>query len=589
LFNTYYEDELTYLRQLGREFAEANPAAAPYLAERGADPDVERLLEGFAFLAGRLRQKLDDQLPELTQSLMQLLWPHYLRPIPAMSIVEFQPKPQVLREPQNVPRGAELESNPVDGTACRFRTAFDVELYPIEVRDARMEIPPGTKGHIAIRVGLTGGSKLEALDLRRLRFFLHGEPSLRNTLFLQLTRRVERIVARPGGSRTDTGTGLTLPSDAVGHVGFEQEEALLPYPPHAFPGYRLLQEYFNLPEKYLFLEVGGLERLAGLRVDDEFELIFEFSEEPEKVSRLAAENFRLFCTPVVNLYETESDPIRVGHEKTEYLVRPSGGDPLHQEIFSVDRVSGWESGTADEREYPPFFSFRHGLTRSADSDETFYATQFRPSVVDHGQDTFMSFVSPRGAEGSLPTETVIVKLTCANRDLPTRLGVGDISRPTAESPQVATFRNITRVTAPVRPPLEGRTSWQLISNLSLNYLSLSNAEALRKMLEVYNFQALYDRQAARENELRLAGIEDVHMVPEERFYRGAPIRGSCITIEMNEENFAGEGEMVLFASVLNRFLSLYCTLNSYVRLVVKGKQHGDIYEWKAQAGQQTLI
>lgn len=586
MFNKYYEDELAFLRDMGREFARAHPAQADFLATSGDDPDVERLLEGFAFLTGRLRQKLDDELPELTQSLMQMLWPHYLRPVPSMSILTFEPVPQLVREPQMIPRGTEIDSVPVDGTACRFRTCYDVLLLPLSIEAVEVERPAGTPGHVRAAFRFGSGVKVEKLALDRLRLYLHGDPIVCNAAWLQLTRRLKRVVVRVPGAGS-TGSLRALPPTSVTPVGFAENEAILPYPPHAFPGYRLLQEYFALPQKYLFIDVVGLPPLAALGVKDAFEILFEFDRAPEGALRLGTENVRLHCTPIVNVFEMQSDPIRVEHQRVEYLLRPGSKNPGHYEIFSVEKVKGWTKGTAQQREFPSFHSFRHG---PADAGGTvYYQTRLRNSVAGDGTDTYVSFVTG-DQKGAVPqAETVAADLICSNRNLPTGIRVGDINKATGNSPEFAKFRNISTVTESVTPPLGGELHWRMISNMSLNYLSLTNAGALRSLLDIYNFQALLKRQAARENELRLSGIVTVESKPEERLYRGSPVRGRRVEIDMKEENFTGEGGMVLFAGVLNEFLSLYCTINSFTRLVVRGVKQGETYSWTPKIGQQPLV
>lgn len=588
-FNKYYQDELAFLREMGKEFAQANPSAAVYLAERGSDPDVERLLEGFAFLAGRLRQKLDDELPELSQSLMQMLWPHYLRPLPAMAILEFEPIAGVLREPQTVPRGTELDSLPVDGTACRFRTCYDVLLLPIVVEGAEFERPAGATGQLRVRFRVVGGAQLPKLGVSRLRLFLHGDTVATSALYLHLTRRLREIHVGPAGAPPAAPGRFTLAPEAVNGTGFEDDQAILPWPPHAFPAYRYLQEYFALPQKYLFLDVKGLERLAGLGAVETFELLFLFATPPDASFRVATDALRLHCTPIANLFPAQSDPIRVDHSRVEYLVRPGMPQPRHHQIFSIDRVKGWVRGTAQPRDYPSFLTFRHLPEQPGRPGTSYYQTRLKSSVIDRGVDTFISFVTARGESAVPMTETVVCELTCCNRGLTEKLRVGDVNKSTGNSPEFAKFRNITPVTPTIVPPLEGDLHWRLISNMSLNNLSLARVETLRGLLGVYNFKALYDRQASRENELRLDGILDVKTFPEERLYNGAPIRGARIEMTLQEEDFAGEGEMVLFAEVLNEFLALYCTLNAYTRLVVRGATHGGEYEWKPKLGQMNLI
>jgi type VI secretion system protein ImpG len=588
VFNKYYEEELAFLRELGAEFARANPQAAPYLAERGADPDVERLLEGFAFLSGRLRQKLDDEMPELVQGVTQLLWPHYLRPVPPLTVLQFEPQLHMVREPQTIPRDSEVDSVPVDGTVCRFRTAFDVEILPLTMEGAVVERAAATAGHLTVTFRLGAGAKPGEIAPARLRFFLHGEPATVFGTHLQLTRRLKHVVVRPSGAGAPD-RELILGADAVRRAGFGDEEALLPYPRNVFPGYRLLQEYFALPQKFVFLDLVGLPRLSDLGVTETFEVRFVFAAAPESPLRLAPDNVRLHCVPAVNLFSAQSDPIRIDHKRTEYPVRAAGRNPAHTEIFSVDRVTGWVRGTVEPRVYPSFYSFRHEEGDGPRGGVIYFQTRLRESVLGQGVDTHVAFVSAAQESALPPTETAVLDLTCTNRHLPSKLRVGDLNRSTGSTPEFAKFRNITLVTPSVTPPLGGDLHWRLISNLSLNYLSLTSVEALRGILGIYNFQALRDRQAARENELRLSGIVGVRASPEERLYRGAAVRGLRIDLDMKEDNFAGEGEMVLFAGVLNEFLSQYCTLNSFVHLVVHGTQHGETYSWSPRMGQLSLV
>jgi len=405
MFNKYYQEELECLRELGAEFSRANPQAAPFLAERGADPDVERLLEGFAFLTGRLRQKLDDEFPELTQSLLQVLWPHYLRPVPAMSILQFEPLPNRVKAGQTIARGAEVESVPVDGTSCRFRTCFDVHLAPLTVRSADLEIPSGSVGALRLGFRPLQGVKGAPLGGAPLRLFLHGEPAATYALYLYLTRYVKEVVVRPG-----SGEQRRLPPSAIRPAGFADSDGLLPYPARSFPGYRLLQEYFTLPEKFLFLEVNGIGGGAG-----EFDLIFDFTRPADDSLRAGVENFRLNCTPVVNLFQVQSDPLRVDHQRVEYRIRAEGLDPAHAEVFSVDRAVGWQKGTSDQREFPAFESFHHGTAETSEDGIVYHAVRLRESVLDTGVDTQVAFVSATGESAAPPTETVVLDLTCTNR------------------------------------------------------------------------------------------------------------------------------------------------------------------------------
>jgi type VI secretion system protein ImpG len=271
-FNKYYQEELLYLREMGEEFARAYPKLAPFLVRKGNDPDVERVLEGFAFIAGRIRQKLDDELPELTHTLISLLWPHFLRPIPSMSILQFSPVANAVSEKKVIPKGVEVDSVPVDGTPCRFQTSSPVDLYPIALADLEVQ-STGTTSTLRLTFQLNAGSAIDSMGLDKLRLYLHGELNISTSLYLWFFRHLSKITVQPAGAKK-TEKKFTLPPNKVQAVGFSELEDLIPYPGNSFSGYRLLQEYFCLPQKFLFLDVHGLQPVAQLPVREQFEIVF---------------------------------------------------------------------------------------------------------------------------------------------------------------------------------------------------------------------------------------------------------------------------------------------------------------------------
>jgi type VI secretion system protein ImpG len=589
MFNKYYQDELTYLRDLGREFAAAYPGIAPMLAERGGDPDVERLLEGVAFLTGKIRQKLDDELPEVIHSVAALLFPHYLRQVPATSVVEFTPLPNVVREKLTVARNAEVGSVPVDGTSCRFRTTQDVELLPLAVEDVRVDTGAQLAQTLRIELKVTGGAALSALSLSSVRFYIHGERRLQDDIRLWIGAHVDGIAlaAVDAGGR-DT-TVASLPAKAVKLVGFAEEESLIPYPKTVYPGFRLLQEYFTLPQKYAFFEVTGLESLPADKVSDRFAILLQFRDGLPPGTRVGKDNFRLFCSPVVNLFEHTSDPIKPEPTKHEYLCRPAGASPSAFEIYSVDKVVGIARRTSQRVEIPSFFEFQHELDADATARSVFYQMHLRPAAIGDGMDIYMSFGSPQDA-GTLPEfDVVSIEATCTNRRLPSQLKMGDLRVPTATSPAVATFTNLTGVTAPLPPPMGRELQWRVLAHMAMSYRSITELEVLRATVDIYNFQAIVDRQAARANQLRLAAIKAIRVRPTDRLYRGAPIRGVAADVELDEGGFVGEGDMYLFASILNEMLSSYVSLNSFTQLTVTGTNTRVVYKWEPKSGNLTLI
>lgn len=587
MFNKYYQDELSYLRELGQEFAAAYPAIAPMLAETGGDPDVERILEGVAFLTGKLRQKIDDELPEVIHSVAALLFPQYVRQIPATSVVAFEPLPNVVREKVLVARGSEVGSVPLENVSCRFRTTQDVELLPLAVEDARID-SSGLAQTLRLELKVTGGAALSALELDKLRFYLHGERRLQDDVRLWLGAHVDTVAFAAVDSGGNDTTVVTLPPRALRLGGLADNEALIPYPKTVYPGYRLLQEYFSLPQKYAFFDVTGLESLPTDRLGDRFSILVQFKDQLPGGTRISKDNIKLFCSPVVNLFPHAADPLKPDVTKYEYLARPSGGQPDAFEIYAIEKVTGIARRTSQRVDIPSFFSFEHELSGDV-SSQVFHQPHVRPATIGEGVDVYLSFGTPQDA-GTIPEFDVIsVEATCTNRLFPTQLKVGDIHVATATSPAVATFKNIIGVTQPLPPPVGRELQWRVLAHMAMSYRSIAELEVLRTTVDIYNFHALHDRQAARANQLRVAAIKDVKVKPTDRLYRGAPVRGVRAEVELDENGFSGEGEMYLFASILHEMFASYVSLNSFTQLRVRGTNTNVVYEWEPKSGNRTLI
>lgn len=593
-FNHYYQSELTALRQLGKRFAERSPALAPFLGQSGRDPDVERLLEGFAFLTGRLRQKLDDELPELTHSLMYLLWPNYMRPLPAFSMLQFEP----LKSPGAavmVPRDTPVESRPVNGVSCRFRTTSTTELTAMAMRAVEYSVK-GNGALLSLRLGVNGG-KLADVQLDSLRLHLAGERYISQTLYLALLRHVQDIQLVPldsQGQPLKDGfdrpvTPLKLDPSRITPAGFSDDEALVPYPVNTFRGYRFLQEYFAFQEKFLFVDIAGLgaihswsedllQRAAGI------DLRIELKQAGAQRISPTLDNVRLYCTPVVNLFAHDATPIRLDGRQDKYLLRPAEYDSAHCGVFSVDRVTGWKPGGMGYEEYVPFESFEHDPCFDFPDARPYYSLRQHPSLLEDGIDTYLSF----GVRSLEQHETLSVELTCTNQNLPRQLPLGAICLPSEGTPEFLRFRNISAVTPSYAPPLQQGFLWKLISNMSLNYLSLSNVEALRVILETYDLPRHYDQHAAKVSQRLLNGLKNIRHSAVDRLYRGLPVRGVRTELEMDTDGYLGEGDLFLFASILNEFFALYASLNSYNELTVRSTK-GEIYQWTPRMGQQPLL
>jgi type VI secretion system protein ImpG len=594
-FNHYYQSELTALRQLGKRFAERSPALAPFLGQTGRDPDVERLLEGFAFLTGRLRQKLDDELPELTHSLMNLLWPNYMRPLPAFSMLQFDP----LKRPGGaltVPRNTPVESKPIQDVTCRFRTAYTTEVYPLALNALDYSVK-GDGALLSLRMEMTTDGHLGELELKQLRLHLAGERYISQLLYLGLLRHlggIQIILLNAEGkplqdAQHDPLPALQLAATNVQPVGFSEDEALIPYPLNTFRGYRYLQEYFAFQEKFLFVDLQGLDALNRLPEDilkqaRGLELRFDINQAGIQRIRPTLDNVRLYCTPVVNLFSHDAIPIRLDGKQDHYLLLPAELDAANCGVFSVDRVTGWKPGGKGYEDYVEFESFEHDPSFDVPVSRPYYSVRQQPSMLGSGLETYLSFSLRNLAQH----ETVSVELTCTNQNLPRQLGLGDICVPSEDTPEFLSFRNISAVTPSYAPPLHRDYLWKLISNMSLNYLSLSDVNALKVILETYDLPRYYDQHAARVSKRLLDGMKSISHQHVDRLHRGLPVRGVRTQLTINPEGYVGEGDLFLFASVLNEFFALYASLNSYHELRVQSTK-GEVYQWTSRMGQQPLL
>ena len=594
-FNHYYQSELTALRQLGKRFAERSPALAPFLGQSGRDPDVERLLEGFAFLTGRLRQKLDDELPELTHSLMHLLWPNYMRPLPAFSMLQFDP----LKRPGPalpVPRHTPVESKPIQGVTCRFRTCFATEVLPLALNGLDYSVK-GDGALLSLRLEMSADGHLGDLDLKQLRLHLAGERYISQLLYLSLLRHlggIQLVLLDGAGKPLQDAQGQAVPAlklgaDQVQPVGFDEDQALIPYPLNTFRGYRYLQEYFAFQDKFLFVDVHGLDALKRLPQEllkqaRGIELRFDIHKAGVQRIRPTLDNVRLYCTPVVNLFAHDAIPIRLDGKQDQYLLLPSEFDSQHCGVFSVDRVTGWKPGGKGYEEYVPFESFEHDASFDVPVARPHYSVRQQPSMLGDGLETYLSF----GLRNLDQHETLSIELTCTNQNLPRQLGLGDICLPCEDTPEFLTFRNISAVTPSYAPPLHRDFLWKLISNMSLNYLSLANVEALKVILETYDLPRYYDQHAEKVSKRLLNGLKSISHQHVDRLHRGLPVRGVRTELKIDPEGYVGEGDLFLFATVLNEFFALYASLNSYHELHVRSTQ-GEVYQWTPRMGQQPLL
>lgn len=591
----YYNSELTWLRRMARTFSRRYPRVAARLelsADSCADPHTERLLESFALLTGRLQRRMDQEFPEITSALLGVLYPHLTAPTPSMTIAKFDVDPDLgkITTGYEVPAKTALFAQTSDGFTCRFRSCYPVTLWPLEVRSAAFESPAQfeflntSRVASVLRIGIHAMAPMEDLKaLRKLRFFIQGEPATVNTIYELLFARSPRIALLPKGASTP----FYLPENSLSPVGFLPEDEVIPYPPQALPAYRIIQEYFLFPEKYHFFDLLNLN--AGL-TGDGFDILILLDQAAPNRMALDSRTFSLGCTPIINLFRRTTEPIRLDQRSLEYTLDPDVKRPRTTEIHSILSVSASSNPVDETAHLQPFYSYRHSVT--GEPPRAFWHARRVPSVRDNlpGTDMLLSFLDLDFRVTRPPDQTVFANVECTNRDFATAIPDGAMLQIESAAP-LSRISCIGRPTPPVYPPLGGATIWNLISNLSLNYLSLSSEteslDALRQMLRLYSFSS----QTSSFQELQ--GIRSMSTRRVLRRVGSEPWKGFCqgteISLRFDESFYVGSSAFLL-GSVLCNFFALYCAVNSFAQLVIYSDQReGEWKRWPPQAGLQALI
>ncbi|MEX0794157.1 MAG: type VI secretion system baseplate subunit TssF [Pirellulaceae bacterium] len=603
----YYKRERSYMLDMGKAFARANPKIAGRLGLGGddiKDPHVGRIVEAFAYLNARTRFKLEDDFPEIAASMLDVLYPHFLRPVPSMTVTQFQlEKSQIdLVGGFEIKRHTTLETESIDGEPCRFRTAYPVTAWPFQISDLSLsshpfqapQTPYNADATSMLRIQLDTfleTSNFNQMQAKRLRFFIQEQAPYKYDLYELLLTSTIGVALATGPKRTDY---VKLPKNCIRPVGFTRDEGMWEYPSRSFLGYRLLAEFFTFPDKFLFfdLELGdALSKIDGPHAEI---YIFLDRDSSDLERRLDKENLLLGCTPVINLYRQEAEPIRLTHERTEYHVIPDSRRPLAHEIYSIDDVTAVSRDNL-EMPYHPFYSFKHGSgNREA---RTYWHASRRippsgPENNDHGTEMFLTPVD-LDFDPSIDEELSLhCGLTCLNRDLPSRLPFGG-DQPKMFLHGIAPISKIRCLIPPTvtrRAELGQGIRWRLISHLSLNHLSLADetdgAHALREILGLYDYlqsgvtKSFIDGIVSVKGEPCTARVKTSH---------GTIIcRGTRIHLEFDKTNYSGGG-LFLLASILEHFFALYCTINSFTQTVVHIKGEGEFYRWPPRAGEQVLL
>ncbi|EIY0276078.1 type VI secretion system baseplate subunit TssF [Escherichia coli] len=415
----YFREELDYLRQLSKLLATEKPHLARFLAEKDADPDIERLLEGVAFLTGNLHQKIEDEFPELTHGLIKMLWPNYLRPVPAMTLIEYTPDMDKSSVPVLIPRNEQFTTNageirvdevlPSDAKKeepppCTFTLCRDIWLLPVRLE--QIENRSTTRnGVINITFSVAPGTDFRTLDLNKLRFWLGNDDNYtRDQLYLWFCEYLQ------GADLTVGEQHIRLPEFMLKAVGFEPQDAMLPWPKNVHSGYRILQEYFCYPDAFLFFDLCGCPALPDGLQAEFFTLQLRFSRPLPVDIRLRRDSLRLYCAPAINLFIHHAEAITLDNRRADYPLVPSRHYPQHYDVFSVNSVVsqvqdmfrkkdlGRPVSTQAARQWPAFESFSHQMEYSRKREVVYWHHRTKTSLFHRGFDHTLAFTGsdPRG-------------------------------------------------------------------------------------------------------------------------------------------------------------------------------------------------
>jgi type VI secretion system protein ImpG len=582
MIERYYEEELRYLYESGKEFARTYPAQAQRMnidAVGDRDPYVERLFEGFAFLAARIRQKLDDAFPELTAGVLDLLWPHFLHEIPAVSILQFTPRSGMLHETRVLPRGSETVSAAVgaEATICRFTTTQAVRVSPMSLSGIERAVDTRGKASLSFRFSIDSGANWQKLALDRIRLYLHAEPAVALMLYQFLTARVTAAAVSLGTG----GAVVTLdPGTVCRPAGLDEDESLLPFTQPDFGGFMLLREYFVHPEKFLFVDLCGAEKLPALDpAPTSLAFTLQFDGDFPVSKPFARDAFRLHCAPAVNLFQRDAEPFE--REGSSCRVVADATHPTSVLVHSIAAVNGTDRITGERSVYEPAHTFDN--LRAAPS-KRLYTVRYERGYRGQREVVVEFSPSPSAGAGQPREESLTIGAWCHNGILPAEeLKEGGISRPGRNFPDFIGISNLTRPTLPCAPPENADRHWLFLGQLCSSQSLLGSAEALKGFLRLHAWSG---------NEARnrlLEAIDRVQIDPTETMAGGSAVRGVRVTLSMAAGQALDACELQLFGTVLQEFLRQFATVNTPIELQIDHQPAGQPIRWRSQAGKRCLI
>ncbi|MBP6082033.1 MAG: type VI secretion system baseplate subunit TssF [Providencia sp.] len=588
---SYFSNESKYLDELAEQVAIEKPHLVNLLSNAVQDPDSARLMDGLSYLSGNLHEQIDRQFPELINSLVNMLWPNYTRPVPSMTIMEYQYDNSIGHQAIKIPTGQPFIAKPIyvqDANAsldnlhqCRFSQSRDMWLLPVQITQIAQRVDS-----IEITFELDKADTLATLGLDKLCFYLNGAAYTTNQIYYLLSRCVK------SASLVTDEHYFPLEKFAAKPIGFKKEDGLLPYPKNSYDGYRILQEYFCFPEAFMFMDIEGLEDIPLALKAKVFKLVIHFDIEIPEGVIVRDDSIKLNCIPAVNLFTMDSEAISLTGKEEEYVLSANYQKSHCFDIFSVEHVQGLRYPQNEKpyaANYTSFESFHHQSHYSKEKNDGYYRLKINQKENVIGYQHRLSFVRNEETQLQNCEESISVSLNCTNRDIAARLSSHSIGIDNVYVPYGAlSASNILKPTLPRYPLLDSTLYWSELTNLSLNYQSLLNLTSLKQILQLYDLPAISHQQIARQSQKRLDALVSLQTEHVEHLYKGLPVRGLKTIITIHQNTFLCEGSLFLFCTVIAHFFALYTSINMFHELEVINLDNQEIYQWPAQINQQEL-
>lgn len=593
----YYEKQLQEFAQQSREFVHKYPKIAQRLSlnqEQIDDPHIERLIQSFSLISARIDKKLADSYEIFTRSIFEVMFPQYLEPFPACTIVSFDDASKIkqLTNTHVIPRSTALKAKSIRGVQCEYSTVTDVHLLPVTLK--QVQFKTHATAHMQQNATLSldfeiYSDKNSQLNQAKLSIYLDAISNFPLQVLDQIFRNETRFSIRSGSEIIEIKNPFQL-------NGFDEKESILPNDQHTHQAYRLLMEYFSCPEKYNFLnlDLSFLKLFNNLK--DGFELLIHFKlnlndqVNLRNYSELNTANFKLFCTPVVNLFKKQAEPQKINYKRMEYSLITDAHHPEYYQAYSIISMNMIrEKSSQDQHMYPilPFFAMSHYQNENVN----FFYSLTTSKLGNNCQELNYSVVSKQLDPQGTRSDFISIKLMCSNCDLPHESYNKDQNVLTLNDSRLA--RKAVMLKRPNLPYFfaqHKQEQWRIISHLSLNTMSLikENAvEHLKELLELYNLPQ------SKENQIIIGSIKALAFEHTHKLIESQPfpvfVRGIKIKLGIQPDVFRGQS-VYIFCQILAHVFNLKVQMNSYVDLAVYDVQsQQELYQCVQNVGGRKLL